>query len=508
MLISLLRVKLNKEGKFMKKPNIIVIGFAALALTGCKSLYGTYERPGVNTKSLFQDSASVADTLAVKDTSNFGNLPWRSVFTDPLLQDLIEKGLRNNPNLLNAAINVQVAETQLKSAKLAFLPGFSFTPKGTISSWDGNRANKIYSLPVNASWDADIFGTLTASKRSAQMALLQRKDYQVGVQTQLIENIANLYYTLEMLDKQVKMVDDMAGLTKSTWDIMKSEKELGRVRSTGVESAEANYYSVLTQKTDLLRQIRETENSLSILLGEPAHSIPRGKLDQESLPSEFSMGVGIQLLRNRADVHANEMALAGCFYNIEEARSRFYPALNISASGAFTNNGGLGITNPGKLLLSAVGALTQPIFMKGQLVAGLKVAKDQYQVAYNDWQNSILKAGSEVSNALVLYNSSAEKSAIETKQIDVLKKNVEDTRALMGQSNTTYLEVIQAQSSLLNVELSKVADDFYKMQAVVNLYSALGGGSNELYAANEQAEVKSAAATKAAKPAHSSSVKR
>ncbi|MFA6727126.1 MAG: TolC family protein, partial [Prevotella sp.] len=169
---------------------------------------------------------------------------------------------------------------------------------------------------------------------------------------------------------------------------------------------------------------------------------------------------------------------------------------------------GLGITNPGKLLLSAVGALTQPIFMKGQLVAGLKVAKDQYQVAYNDWQNSILKAGSEVSNALVLYNSSAEKSAIETKQIDVLKKNVEDTRALMGQSNTTYLEVIQAQSSLLNVELSKVADDFYKMQAVVNLYSALGGGSNELYAANEQAEVKSAAATKAAKPAHSSSVKR
>lgn len=486
----------------MKKSNMIVIGLAVLALAGCKSLYGTYTRPDVNARGIFRDGVSCGDTLTAKDTASFGNMPWRSVFTDPLLQNLIERALHNNPDLLNAAVNVQIAETQLKAAKLAFLPGFTLTPKGTISSWDGNKASKIYSLPVNASWDADIFGTLTASKRSTQMALLERKDYQVGVQTQLIENIANLYYTLEMLDKQVKMVDDMAGLTKSTWDIMKAEKELGRVRSTGVESAEANYYSVLAQKTDLLRQIRETENSLSILLGEPAHSILRGQLDHESLPSEFSTGIGIQLLRNRADVHAEEMALAGCFYNVEEARSRFYPVLNISASGAFTNSSGLGIVNPGKWLLSAVGSLTQPIFMKGQLVAGLKVAKDQYQIAFNNWQNAILKAGSEVSNALVLYNSSAEKGAIEAKQIEVLKKNVEDTRALMGQSNTTYLEVIQAQSSLLNVELSKVADDFYKMQAVVDLYSALGGGSGELYMANEQAEVQAADSARVSKIKH------
>lgn len=199
-------------------------------------------------------------------------------------------------------------------------------------------------------------------------------------------------------------------------------------------------------------------------------------LDLAESSSNFSTGVGVQLLANRADVHAYEMALANCFYNIEAARARFYPSLTISATGAFTNSGGVGITNPGKILLSAVGALTQPIFMKGQLRAGLRVAEDQYKQALNTWQNSVLSAGSEVSNALVLYNASDAKSKLEKQRIEVLKKNVEDTRNLMASAGSTYLEVITAQSNLLNAQLNQVQDDFYKMQAVVNLYYALGGG--------------------------------
>ena len=217
------------------------------------------------------------------------------------------------------------------------------------------------------------------------------------------------------------------------------------------------------------------ENQLSLLIGQPAQAIARGKLENQSLPTKLSTGVGIQLLNNRADVHAAEMSLAQCFYDVQTARSRFYPNITISGTGAFTNQNGL--VNPGKMLLSAVGSLVQPIFQHGQIVAGLKVAKLQYEQAYNTWQNTILKAGSEVSNALVLYNSSAEKGALEAKQIAVLEKNVEDTKQLYKSSTTSYLEVIQAQSSLLNAQLSKVADDFYKMQAVVNLYQALGGGA-------------------------------
>lgn len=460
----------------MNKSSIIIFALAALTLSGCKSLYGNYERPDVKTSGIVRDTASNAP-LAETDTASFGNLPWRSVFTDPQLQTLIERGLKNNPNLLNAALSVDMAEAQLKAAKLAFLPSFSFSPQGTISSWDGGKATKTYSLPVNASWNVDLFGNLRSQKRAAQMALLQSKDYQVSVQTSLISNIANCYYSLLMMDKEVEILDDMIKLTKETWDIMLAQKELGRVRSTGVQSAENNYYSTLTQKTELQRQIRETENTLSLLLGEAGGAIARGKLEDQSLPSNFSTGVPLQLLSNRADVHAYEMALAQCFYNVQTARSRFYPNLTISGNGIFTNSGGMGIVNPGKWLLSAVGSLVQPIFQNGKLVAGLRVAQDQYQQAYNTWQNSILKAGNEVSNALVLYNTSDQKSKLEAHQIEVLRKNVEDTRALMGESSSTYLEVITAQSSLLNVELSKVQDDFYKMQAVVNLYYALGGGA-------------------------------
>ena len=456
----------------MKK--ILMIAVSALLMTGC-GLYTKYERPDVNTTGLVRDVVSLHDTLAVTDTTSFGNLPWRSVFTDPQLQTLIEKGLENNADLLNAALNVKMAEEGLKVAKLAFIPSLAFTPQGTIASFDGARATKSYSLPLSASWNVDLFGNLLNSKRSTQMQLLATKDYQTVVKTNIISGIANLYYTLLMLDRQEEILNDMIGLTKDTWEMMKLQMQLGRARSTSVQSSESAYYSVQAQAVDMKRQIREMENSLSLLIGQPAQTIKRGKLANQSLPSNFSTGIGIQLLNNRADVHAAEMSLAQCFYDVNTARSSFYPSITITGTGAFTNQNGL--VNPGKMLWSAVGSLVQPIFQHGQIVAGLKVAQMQYEQAYNTWQNSILKAGNEVSNALVLYNSSDEKAKLEAKQIEILTKNVEDTKQLYKSSTSSYLEVIQAQSSLLNAEISKVQDDFYKMQAVVNLYMALGGGS-------------------------------
>lgn len=445
-------------------------------MLGSCGIYNKYERPDVNVSGLVRDTARVADTLAVADTASFGNLPWRSVFTDPQLQSLIEYALEHNTNMLNAALNVKMVQAQLTAAKLAFVPSFTFSPQGTISSWDGNTPSKIYSLPVQASWSIDLFGNLLNAKRNAQMQLLYSKDYQLVVKTGIISNVANMYYTLMMLDRQLEIVNGMADLTKDTWRIMKLQKELGRVNETGVQSAEANYYSVLSQKADLERQIREVENSMSLLLGQPAQTIARGKLADQSLPSEFSTGIALNMLNNRPDVHAAEMNLAACFYNTNQARSRFYPSITISGSGAYTNNSGMGIVNPGKMLLSAVGSLTQPIFARGQLIAGLKVAKAQQEQAFNNWQQAVLSAGSEVSNALVLYNSSDEKGRLDGKRVDVLEKNVEMTKQLFNSKSATYLEVITAQSNLLNAQLSKVQDDFSKMQAVVNLYYALGGG--------------------------------
>ena len=461
----------------MKK---ILIFAAATMLLGSCGLYNKYERPSVDTQGLIRDVESDADTLAVapQDTASFGNLPWRAVFTDPQLQALIEQGLQKNSDLRNAALTVQMYETMLKAAKLAFLPAINFGSNslGNIQTiyTDPSQTNKSYSFPMTASWTLDLFGNILSQKRSTQMKLLGFKDYQMAVRAQVISGVANCYYTLLMLDEQVRIVTEMSKMAKETWEMMKLQHQLGRMRSTSVQSAEAAYLNTLTQANDFRRQIRSTENALSLLIGQAGQQIPRSTLAAQSLPTEFSTGVGVALLKNRPDVHNAEMQLAACFHDVQTARSQFYPNITIGATGAFGNvNGTL---NPGKWLTNFFGGLTQPIFNRGALTANLKVSKLKYEQAFNSWQNAILSAGNEVSNALINYHVYDENSKLESQRVEVLTKNVEDTRALYKSSGSTYLEVLTAQTQLLSAQLAKVNDDYSKMVNVITLYPALGGG--------------------------------
>ncbi len=458
------------------KNTLYIMMSCVLFLSSC-GIYNKYERPEVNAKGLYRDVAGDQDTLAAADTTTLGSTPWRQVFTDPKLQTLIDSALANNSDLLTAALSVKQSEDMLKVAKLAYVPSFVFSPNGSLSSWDGAKTTKTYSLPIQASWTVDLFGSLLNAKRAQQAALIQARDYQRAVRTSIIASVANCYYTLLMLDEQLRITKETETLTEQTWKTMQDMKEYYGYKETSVLSAKANYLSVKASIPEIERQIRETENSLSLLLAQaPAH-IDRGTFEGQSLPTNLSTGVGIQVLANRPDVHAKEMALANCFYNVNKARSAFYPNITITGSAAWTNSSGAGIVNPGKMLLSAVGSLVQPIFQHGQLVAGLRVAKAQQEQAYLAWQQSILNAGSEVSNALKLYETSSKLSEIEAERIETLQANVDAVTALMA-NGATYLEVITAQQSLLASQLQKVTDDFNKMQAVVNLYYALGGGQN------------------------------
>ena len=460
----------------MKK--IMIFAAATLLISSC-GVYNKYERPDVETKGLVRDAVSDIDTLVVQDTASFGNLPWRAVFTDPQLQALIEQGLERNPDLLNAALNVKMYESMLTAAKLAFLPAVNIgqqSPMGTISTLytDPSVTTKSYTLPITASWTLDLFGNILSQKRSTQMKLLGMKDYQMAVRAQIIGGIANSYYTLLMLDEQLRIVTEMSKMAKETWDMMALQHQLGRVRSISVQSAEAAYLTTQTQANDFRRQIRATENALSLLIGQQGQQIPRSTLYEQALPTEFSTGVGVALLQNRPDVHYAEMALASCFHDVQTARSQFYPNITVGASLAFTNsNGNL---NPGKWLASLFGSLTQPIFQRGALTVNLKVKKMQYEQAFNTWQDAILKAGNEVSNALVNYRGYDENSKIEAQRVAVLTKTVEDTKALYRTRGSSYLEVLTAQNQLLTAELNKATADFNKMQSVVSLYTALGGG--------------------------------
>lgn len=459
------------------KGKILTLICATALLSSCH-IYKTYDRPeDIVAEGLYRDTVAVNDTL-VSDTANFGNLPWREVFTDPQLQALIEQALTSSPDIRTAALRVQEAQAPLLASKLAFIPALTLSPQGTVSSWDKGKATQTYSLPVTASWQIDMFGQLLNLKRQAQVTLEQTLAYEQNVRVQLIANTANLYYTLLMLDRQLQITEGTAEILKKNTETMIAMKEAGFYNTTeaAVEQSRAAYAQVQASIPDIRSSIREVENSLCLLLGEPAHGIERSVLEEQQLPNEFSVGIPLQLLSNRPDVKAAEQALASAYYNTNVARSNFYPRITLSGSAGWTNSAGAAIVNPAKLLASAVASLTQPIFQNGANIAKLKIAKAQQEEAKIQFQTTLLNAGNEVSNALDMYQACTEKVNARNMQVNSAKNAADYTKELFNLGTSTYLEVLSAEQSYLSAQLSEVSDTFSRMQAVISLYQALGGG--------------------------------
>lgn len=461
----------------MKK---FVLYILVAALCSSCHIYKDYQRPKVDTEGLFRDTLSVGDTLIAADTLNFGNLPWREVFRDPCLQKLIEQGLTGNIDLRTAQLRVEQSGALLLSSKLSYLPSVSLSPEGTLNHLNGHSVTRSYQLPVTASWEVDLFGNLLNAKRGAKTALLQSDAYRQAVQTQLIASIANSYYTLQMLDRQLAISEETAANWEQSVATMKALKAAALTNEAAVTQSEASYYQVRATLPELRRQIREVENALSLVLGQTPQAIDRSLWGTFEYPEQPSAGVPVQLLANRPDVKEAEMALASAYYATNSARSAFYPKLTISGSAGWTNSAGAAITNPAQFLATAIGSLVQPLFNKGKNIANLRVAKAQQEEAMLAFRQSLLQAGSEVSDALYQFHSSGQKSKERSRQILSLEQSVIYTETLMKLGTSTYLEVLTAQQGLLSARLTQVADEFEQMQAVINLYQALGGGRDEI----------------------------
>lgn len=444
----------------------------ATTLNSCH-IYKKYERPDMDVQGLFRDTVSVTDTLAA-DSLNIGDLPWTDIFTDPILQDLIRQGLENNSDLRTAMLQVESAQASFRAAQLAFLPSLNLTPQGGVSSFDGSKGTWTYNVPVSASWEIDIFGRVLNSKRNAKAVLMQGKAYQQAVRTQLIATIANGYYTLLMLDKQLAITEETALLWQQSVETMKSMKEAGMTNEAAVAQSEANCHAIAASIPSLRQQIRETENSLATLLYKAPQTIERGNFEDQVLPEILHVGVPVQMLANRPDVQAAEMSLAAAYYTTNIARSAFYPNLVISGSAGWSNQNGT--VNPAQILLSAAASLVQPIFNQGSNIANLKAAKAQQEIAAINFQQTILNAGKEVSDALYEFQANKEILSQRTRQVEALQRAVESTESLMKLGTSTYLEVLTAQQSLLSAQLSEVSDSYQCMVAVISLYHALGGG--------------------------------
>ena len=458
----------------MKKQIIGVMCVAAM-MSSCH-IYKAYDRPeAITTSGIYRDPASATDTLA-SDTTNMGNLPWKEVFRDAKLQALIEEGLNNNVDVQAAALRVKEAKVMLTSAKLSYLPSINIAPQGTATSMDDGNYVKAYTLPAVASWEFDLFGKILNSKRGQKVAYQKSQYSQQAVRSSIICGIANIYYSLLMLDRQVAITTETSDIYKENVRVMEAMKTAGMTTEAGVAQMRAASNQVDASLIDLKRQVRETENSLAILLGRAPQTIERTTLDEQVMPEKLMAGVPLQLLENRPDVKKAEMTLAAAYYSTNQARAAFYPGLTITGTAGWTNGSNISVSNPGVFLMQAMASLAQPIFNKGKLIANLKVTKAEEKIAQMNYQQTILKAGKEVSDALFLFDCQNKKLENDKVRVEQLNKAVIATKALFQSASATYLEVLTSQQSLLSAQLSEVADNFQRIQAVINLYSAVGGG--------------------------------
>lgn len=454
----------------MKK--IMILATTAAMLSSC-GIYTKYKPAETVPDSLYGANVEIADT------ANFGNSDWKEIFTDSYLQIYIDQALQNNTDYQSAQLRIEEAKATLLSSKLAFLPSFALAPQGTISSFDSQKATKSYELPVTASWELDIFGRMRNSKKQAQALYAQSVDYKQAVRSQLIANVANTYYTLLMLDEQLKLSEETAEAWKETVGAARALMDAGQYNEAGVSQMEATYYSVQASVVDLKEQINQTQNTLALLLAETPRNYERGKLADQVMPDDLSIGVPLQMLSNRPDVRSAERSLEAAFYVTNQARSAFYPSIVLSGSAGWTNAAGSIIVNPAKFIATAVGQLTMPLFNRGQNIAQLRIAKAQQEEASLSFQQTLLNAGAEVNDALTAYQSSKLKTELYQKQVESLEKTVTSTSLLMGYGTTNYLEVLTARQSLLNAQLTQVSNRFTEIQSVISLYQALGGGRGE-----------------------------
>lgn len=448
-------------------------------LVSCK-ITKPYSTPNQENLSSFRGGSE-------NDTTTIADLPWQKLISDTTLQNLISEGLQKNLDLKIAIQRINQADAALQQSKAVFFPSLEGGPRVTNTKSSAAALNFPAGININlntftyqallsSSWEADVWGKLKSGKKAALATFLQSEASKRAVQTQLISDIAVNYYDLLAFDQQLAITEQTLKNRIEDQETMKSLKDAAIVTGAAVVQSEANRYAAEVSIPDLKRSIREAENALAILLAREPGPIERTKLEDQQPYTELTVGVPSQLLRNRPDLQQAEFAFRAAFENTNVARTYFYPSLTITASGGLSTLQVKDFFNK-SIFYSLIGGITQPIFAQGANKARLRTNEALQQEAFYTYQQSWLNAGQEVSNALYLYNAATAKEDSRAKQIAALEKSVEFTKDLLQYSSATnYTDVLTSEQTLLAAQLSGVNDRLQKLQSVVQLYRALGGG--------------------------------
>jgi outer membrane protein, multidrug efflux system len=462
-------MRLQKKYIFLVLPVLFV---SAVLLSSCHTLEPFNETGLKAEDKLYRD-------LDTSDSTNIADIPWKSIFTDADLQALIDEALVNNSDIKIAEQRIDKAKASLVQSQLNLLPSLELNGDAIYknSNSDGTGVNRNFQLYGYSSWEVDIWGKLRSTKRAAFDTYLQSQAYKRAVQTQLIANVANYYYTLLSYDAQLKITEQTLKNREAQVETMKLLKETDVITGADLVQSQASRYSAEVSLPDIKQNIYKTENALSVLIGRIPGEIKRGALDEQKVAVELRTGIPAQMLSNRPDVKQAEYQLRYYYEMTNVARSYFYPSLNITAYGGLTESDLSKLLDAKTLFWNLTGGLTQPLFNKGANIQRLKIAqanKEEYLITY---KQTLLEAGAEVANALHDYKTATDKMEIRSNQIGYLQKAVDYTMELLKYSSATnYTDVLTTENNLLAGQLGLVSDKLQQMEAVVNLYHSLGGG--------------------------------
>lgn len=465
--------------RIMNIKGVILSGLIALiGLPSCQVM-NKYKTPDINSEDLFREKK-------LADTTSIANIPWCEYFTDPFLQSYIEEGLKNNYDMLIATERIKQAEANLGMARAAYFPDVALSGQvqhnRSSNGADGKDVlgyhSTSYSLGIAVSWEADIWGKLNRQSRSKYALMLNSYAGRNLIQTALISNIANTYYSLLALDEQLKVTEEMVKLMEENLTTTEALKTAGMANGAAVEQTKASLHSVKVSIPDLENNIRQLENSICVMLGRRPGAISRTSLNNQDIPEQLSYGVPIQMLAKRPDVMQAELSFRSAFELTHAAKASFYPSIKLtSGSIGYANNTLSNFFKPENIFANIIGGLTQPIFAKKQLTTQYKVAKYEQQATLLTFEKTVLEAGQEVSDIMNTYESSFRKTQDRNIQVESLVRAVSYTQELQKAGEANYLEVLTAQQGLLEAKLNQVSDKLEQLQSVSNLYRALGGGT-------------------------------
>jgi NodT family efflux transporter outer membrane factor (OMF) lipoprotein len=470
--------------KYSKLFRFILLVAVPVLLSSCFAAKD-YEQPEVINEANFRTD-HIEDSIvghSDQDSTSMASMSWTELFTDPVLDQYIERSLENNIDIRVALQQILAAQAYFRQGKAGFFPTLQGNATYTHQELSGNSqfgslfsTLDQYEMNGMLSWEADIWGKIRSNKRAFQASYLQSVAAHKAVKTQLIANIASTYYQLLAVDEQIRITKQTISNRESGLETTKALKEAGLLNGAGVKQTEAQLYTAQAILVDLQNQARLLENTMSILMGEEPHEIERSKLDSQVISTDLTIGVPTLLLRNRPDVIAAEYNLINYFELTNVARSSFYPSITLSATGGLQSLDIDKLFSSGSLFATIVGGLVQPIFNGRQIRTQYEVAQSQQEQARLNFRQAILTASREVSDALYTYQASTKRIEIKKKEYSAYQTATDYSEELLNNGLVNYLEVLTARENALNSQLDLIDAEYGQLNAMVNLYQALGGG--------------------------------